>query len=208
MKDLYPVASNEFLRHTYGVDNAALILFDAALFLTLRKDHMKKLLLGLLLTISPVILADWLDDMVVAITEKNEFDVQGAAVIIQKYIDQDRKEIESLEKQEQENNKNGFWSHVRGGTYKVQLLSARSSLKSHERVAGFLKELPENKKSREDFVRDCKSLQELNQELVQLQKEYEQEKRYAGKVSLGAQIAAKSMHIQTKKTLMKTFSVH
>lgn len=167
---------------------------------------MKKLLVICALTTS-MINADWLDDIVVAFADQKEFDVQKATSIIQKYIDQDKAEIETIKKQAEGNDQSGFWAGLRGGTYKAQLFAARSSLKSHERVDLFMKGLPENKNDREEFLRNCKALHELNQDLVQLQKEFEEEKRYAKKAEIGARIAAKTMHIQTKKTLMKTFSV-
>lgn len=167
---------------------------------------MKKLLIMLALA-TPMLYADWLDDMVVNFADEKEFHVDKAMPIIQKYIDQDKKEIEGLEKQAQENIQNGFWSGLRGGTYRAQLFAARSSLKSHEHVAVFMKGLPENKNDREVFLNNCRILHKLNNELTQLQKDFEEEKRYTRKAKLGALIAAKTMHIQTKKTLMKTFSI-
>lgn len=197
--------------------NLCVKLFSADSMVTYFRHHilkfplkglcMKKLLVVLAFAI-PMLNADWLDDMVILFAEQKDFDVKKATPIIQKYIEQDKKEIESLEKQAQDNNQSGFWAGLRGGTYRAQLFAARSSLKSHEKVASFVTGLPENKKDREEFMSNCKVLNDLNQELASLQKEFDEEKRYTTKkVKLGALIAAKTMHIQTKKTLMKTFSI-
>lgn len=167
---------------------------------------MKKFLVALLLAV-PAISADWVDDMVISVVENDGFKVDKAAGIIKKYIEQDRTEIETIEKQSKASDHSGFWGQMRGGTYKAQLLAAKSSLHSHEAVEKFLKELPNNKNDREELVRNCRTLHNLNKELAQLQKEFEEEKRYIKKAQIAALIAAKNMHFQTKKTMMKTFRI-
>lgn len=167
---------------------------------------MKKLCIVLALA-SASISADWVDDMVASVTENNGFIVDKATKIIKKYIEQDKSEIETIEKESQGTRRNGFWAALRGGTYQAQLIAAKASLKNHEAVEKFLKELPENKNDREELVRNCRELHELSKELVELQKQLEEAKAYSRKAHVGALIAAKAMHIQTKKTLMKTFKI-
>ena len=159
------------------------------------------------LLLTSVTYADWLDDMVVSVGSSNSFDADKTLGVIQKYVDQDKKEIELLEKQELENTEDGVLAKVRGGTYTMALFSARSSLKSHEHVAKFIKELSANKKDRDKFVAKCVALNKLNMELIELQKEYEKEKHLAKKTKLGALITAKKLHIEGKKAIMKTFSI-
>lgn len=167
---------------------------------------MKKLCIVLALT-SASISGDWVDDMVASVTENNGFNVDKAAKIIKKYIEQDKTEIETIEKEADGGRKGGFWAALRGGTYQAQLVAAKASLKNHEAVGKFLKELPENRHDREELIRNCRELYELSKELAELQKQLEEAKAYSRKAHIGALIAAKAMHIQTKKTLMKTFKI-
>lgn len=167
---------------------------------------MKKLCIVLVLaTVS--ISADWVDDMVASIAENNGFNVDKASKIIKNYIEQDKTEIEAIEKESEGGRKGGFWAALRGGTYQAQLVAAKASLKNHEAVEKFLKELPENKHEREELIRNCRELFELNKDLAELQKQLEEAKAYTRKAQVAALIAAKGMHIQTKKTLMKTFKI-
>lgn len=166
-----------------------------------------KMLFCSVLLLTSVMYADWLDDMVVTVGSSNRFDADKTLGVIQKYVDQDKKEIELLEKQQLENTESGVLADVRGGTYKMALFSARSSLKSHEHVVKFIKELSANKKDRDKFIAKCAALHKLNKELIELQKMYEEEKHFAKKTKLGALIAAKKLHIEGKKTIIRTFSI-
>ncbi len=166
-----------------------------------------KIFLCSVLLLTSVMSADWLDDVVISVVEQNDFNADKTLGVIQKYVDQDKKEIAALEKQELENTQDGVLATVRGGTYTVALFSARSSLKTHEHAAKFIKELHVNKKEKDTFVASCKALDELKKELSALEKKYEGQKGFAKKAETTALIALKKVHIEEKKAMMKMFTL-
>ena len=146
--------------------------------------------------------ADWLDDMVRLATPEG-FDYNAAAVILETYIAQDLKEVETITKKSQENKDSGFWATLRGGTYKAELATAKSQLSYHQKVAAGLKGLPENKKERERLVSNLLAIKKNLEELEALRKEFKNAADTTQKIKLGARIAAKEVEMNATRALVK-----
>lgn len=146
--------------------------------------------------------ADWLDEIVDVVVHHNGFHAKKANAIIEKYIAKDKAEIAALEKQQKHNTSEGVLAGTRELTYKGEMVPLNTSLRYHEGVAKYIRDLAENKKDRESFVQECKKLKKLNNELHALQKKYDAA-TVSGKAVVGAQIAAKKTHIAGIRAHMK-----
>ena len=78
----------------------------------------KKLVIATLLAV-PCVHADWIDDLS-KFVDNGTLDQLKAENAVQRYVDQDTKEVERLEKKSEANDEDGFWATVRGGTYQLQ----------------------------------------------------------------------------------------
>ncbi len=163
----------------------------------------KKLMMVLILTV-PCVYADWLDEFAQLTEDTQKLDLHRAGVIIQKLINAEKRQIEELEKTIAERKERGFWATVRGGTYQVQLTAAKQSLHYYQKVAQFLKELPNSKRERAKFTEQLTGLQKLYQDLAQLKEDFSHADGYGQKIKVGALIAAKELHIRSSKTLIKS----
>ena len=124
--------------------------------------------------------------------------------VLEKYSVDDTQEIAKLEKAREEKKAEGFWGSLRGGAYSVQIAAAKSSLKYYQKVAQFIKELPENKRERKKFTEHLRSLQKQCQELVHLKEDYSKADGYSQKIKVGALIAAKEIQIKSYKAYIKS----
>lgn len=145
---------------------------------------------------------DWLDEIVDVVAHHNSFHAKKANAIMEKYINEDKSKIAALEKQQKQNTSEGVLAGTRDLTYKGEMLTLETSLRYHEGVAKYIKDLAENKKDRESFVEECKKLKKLNNELHSLQKKYDTATA-SGKAVIGTKIAAKKTHIAAIRAHMK-----
>ncbi len=162
---------------------------------------MKKMLFFILLGVTTMN-ADWLDELV-KIAPTNLSDVAVLTTVIDKYIAQDTQRIAKLEKTIQENEDSGFWATLRGGTLQAELATTKTQRGYHQKVAKYLKELPENKKERERLISNLQALQKNQEELAVLKESYAKADDLADKIKKGAQVAAKEVELNGRKTVIK-----
>lgn len=147
------------------------------------------------------ILADWIDDLAVQVSQEGQWKTEYAQVL-DKYISQDDEKIKQIEKKT-DALKSDIWSKLKYAAYYVELNSAKSEKKFHQKVAQVLSELHENKNNRERLVKNLISLNNNNLELEKLNNTLNESKETGDKIKINLQIAAKKTEIGAKKAFIR-----
>lgn len=160
------------------------------------------MILSTLLAFSGALYADWLDDLVALVGSSKEWKAQEAEQVVNKYIDEDKAEIERIEKKIQ-SKKTGFWAAFHYTAYKTELFTAQSQKNYHEKLLKGLQALPENKKDRQNLVNRLVSLYEQEQALTEFKKKLSEAHSISERIKLAAFIAAKQTQVTTKRSIIK-----
>lgn len=163
---------------------------------------MKGLILGALLCTAPLY-ADWITDVSVLI-ENGKLDREKAVSIVQGYIDQDEKTLKQIASKLNLKDEQGFWATIRGGTYKLQFVSAQGSLRYHKKVLDFIQSLPKNERDEKKFIEELIRLRDLENELELLREQFNNSSGFTQSLKLGGQIAAKELLVKGRRTLLKS----
>ena len=163
----------------------------------------KKIMISLCLVV-PFVQADWLDDLALFVEPNGSLNQLKSETCLQSYIDKDEQEIVRYEKKLEANDEDGLWATVRGGTYQVQWATAKARLRYHKKVLEFIKGLPKNDKDRQKFIDHLTMLKKHEHELVLLKQKYAGVSGWAESLKAGSMVAAKELHIQGRKTLIRS----
>ena len=150
---------------------------------------------------------DWLDraaDLVsTSLFHKNHIDLPKLEMVLGKCINEDKKEIESLEKLQKLNSKEeGIVASGHNVSYKAQIAAAKTQLSYHEKVAKSVKDLADNKRDKEKFIERLAELKADRAELDSLEAKMKKASALES-VKIGASIAAKKGAIEAKKLVIK-----
>ncbi len=164
----------------------------------------KQIVLGTLLVVPCVFGGnDWIDDLT-GLVGKGTIQQHRAERAVQNHINNDEAEIKRLEAMEKDDKKEGgINATIRGGTYKVQLSAARTSLSYHKKALDFVKSLPRNENERLQFIEKLNTLKTYETELADLKRDYNNGSGVANVAKNGSLIAAKEAQIVALKARIK-----
>ena len=97
---------------------------------------------------------------------------------------------------------NSLWGKVLGLSNVAQWGISKVDATYHEKVLGFIKGLPTNKKEHDGLVGDLIHLLRRNEELALLHDEYQAAQTWKEKVTIRGYIVAKKAQITTRKALI------
>ncbi len=166
---------------------------------------MVKGLLAVTLCFTGLALAnDWLEECVEFVNEDNILDLPRCIELLKQCVYKDKQEMKLLKKKLEANDADGIWGTLVGCSDQLKWAQAKSQLAYHCTIGKWLVELPQNKRDHEWFIQELLSIKDNKIQLQQLKEALAQASTLKDRLVLGAQVAAKEVHIQGQKAIIKS----